>query len=57
MKTYNSLTAEALTVSEEMEVDFLLDELARGTALYDAQESFRAFVDDQAREAAATGIF
>ncbi len=57
MKTYNSLTAEAMTVSEEMEVDFLLDEMSRGTALHDAQEIFRAFVDEQAREAAATGIF
>ena len=57
MKTYNSLTAEALTVSEEMEVDFLLDEMSQGTALYDAQEKFRTFTDEQAREAAATGIY
>ncbi len=57
MKTYNSLTAEALTVSEEMEVNFLLDEMSQGTALHDAQERFRAFVDDQAQEAAATGIY
>ncbi len=57
MKTYNSLTAEALTVSEEMEVDFLLDEMSRGTALRGAQEKFRTFTDEQAREAAATGIY
>ena len=57
MKTYNSLTAEAMTVAEEMEVDFILDELSRGTALHDAQEHFRNFTDDQAREATATGIF
>ncbi len=57
MNTFNSLTAEALTVSEEMEVDFILDEMSRGTALYDAQEHFRKFTDEQAREAAATGIY
>ncbi len=57
MITYHSLTAEALTISEEMEVDFLLEELSRGVALHDAQEHFREFTDDQAREAATTGIF
>ncbi len=57
MKTYNSLTAEALTTAEEMEVDFLLEELAQGVAIHEAQEHFREFVDDQAREAVANGIF
>ena len=55
MNTFNSLTAEALTVSEEMEVDFILEELSQGVALHDAQERFRTFTDEQAREAIAGG--
>ena len=57
MKTYTSLTAEALTVSEEMEVDFILEELSQGVALHDAQERFRTFTDEQAREAIAGGWY
>ena len=57
MSTYHSLTAEAMTVAEEMEVDFILEELSQGVALHDAQERFRNFTDDQAREAIAGGWY